>query len=216
MCEDTTFNVCQNDICRNTNVFPSSDYPNHATLYIGSDDCCTRRCHWAYRTCSYGQIGCLNDEDCAAGLYCNKQNGDNLAFCDNSYCNKGLSDSTSYTWYAHNGQCYGVITSSKSWTSAKYNCRNLGGDLAKVNSLEDQTRLIRIRTGGFWIGGTDEASEGTWKWADGSSMTYTGWGGSNPDGGTYENCVFLYNNYWGDYRCSSSQYSMCQVKVRTG
>ena len=45
-------------------------------------------------------------------------------------------------------------------------------------------------------------------------MTYTGWTGSQPDGGTYENCIYQYNNYWGDYRCSSSQYSMCQVKVK--
>ena len=75
VCEDTTFNVCQNDICTNTNVFPTADYPTHASRFISSDDCCTRRCHWAYNRCGDGVVGCVEDRDCAHGLYCETNNG---------------------------------------------------------------------------------------------------------------------------------------------
>ena len=76
-CEDPHMYICGHDTCRNTNIFPSDLYPENQN-YLSHDDCCIRKCHWAYSTCSYGQTGCLEDRDCGNGLFCNKKNGDTL------------------------------------------------------------------------------------------------------------------------------------------
>ena len=69
--------ICGSDTCRNTNIFPTNLYPDNQN-YLSHDDCCMRKCHWAYSTCSYGQTGCVEDRDCGNGLFCNKKNGDTL------------------------------------------------------------------------------------------------------------------------------------------
>ena len=76
-CQDSHMYICGHDTCRNTNIFPSDLYPDNQK-YLSHDDCCIRKCHWAYSTCSYGQTGCVEDRDCGNGLFCNKKNGATL------------------------------------------------------------------------------------------------------------------------------------------
>ena len=68
----------------------------------------------------------------------------------------------------------------------------------------------------WWTSGTDLAREGEWYW--GPSSAPVGdfvWGSSDPNGGTNENCMFLYNSYdfYGNsYSCTSLFYPICQKK----
>ena len=61
-----------------------------------------------------------------------------------------------------------------------------------------------------WIGLSDEGSEGSWKWSNGSSSTHTNWYSGEPAGGRTENCVIVadFTSYtWIDVPCSRSFYA---------
>ena len=77
-CQDSHIYICGHDTCTNTNIFPTSLFPDNPGSYLWHDDCCIRKCHSSYRLCSYGETGCVEDSDCATGLFCNKKNGDSL------------------------------------------------------------------------------------------------------------------------------------------
>uniref|UniRef100_A0A3B3VVK5 C-type lectin domain-containing protein n=1 Tax=Poecilia latipinna TaxID=48699 RepID=A0A3B3VVK5_9TELE len=63
-------------------------------------------------------------------------------------------------WEQHGGNCYYFSTSKSSWTDSRRSCTDLGSDLVKIDSREEQDK--------FWIGLTDSKEEGKWLWMDGS------------------------------------------------
>ncbi|XP_077966857.1 uncharacterized protein LOC144420897 [Styela clava] len=46
----------------------------------------------------------------------------------------------------------------------------------------------------YWVGATDEASEGQWKWLDGSTASITSWNPGEPNGGRTENYLGIDKN----------------------
>ena len=93
---------------------------------------------------------------------------------------------------------------------------SLGGHLAKMSSAEDRS-FITSKMGGssFWLGGRDVDTEGDWIWSDGSSMSWTDWGGTEPNGGTSEDCLAWWGEgrYWFDAKCEGQRYFVCSIKV---
>ena len=83
---------------------------------------------------------------------------------------------------------------------------------------EEKKTFLNSKIGGytFWLGASDAASEGSWTWSDGSAVSWTSWAGSEPNGGTTEDCLAWYGHgrYWFDSRCSSDRYFTCSIKVR--
>uniref|UniRef100_A0A3B5LB03 C-type lectin domain-containing protein n=1 Tax=Xiphophorus couchianus TaxID=32473 RepID=A0A3B5LB03_9TELE len=80
-------------------------------------------------------------------------------------------------WEKHGGNCYYFSTSKSSWINSRRSCVDLGSDLVKIDSREEQLFLeIRLRglmmkdTDKFWIGLTDSVEEGKWFWVDGSPL----------------------------------------------
>lgn len=60
----------------------------------------------------------------------------------------------------------------------------------------------------LWIGGTDQANEGTWIWsATGEVMSYTNaWRPSEPQNRSGEDCIILSKGHgytWIDHYCTS-------------
>ena len=121
------------------------------------------------------------------------------------------------SWHYHDGKCYGFRDRSDSWGGSQAYCRSMGASLAKMES-EEEMEFIRDIWGGhtFWLGARDRITEGVWEWYDGSPVSWTYWGGSNPDGGTSENCLAWSgggNQYWNSQRCYYSRYSVCSINV---
>lgn len=61
-----------------------------------------------------------------------------------------------------------------------------GGHLATVNSEEEERFIEKIigfnhKIDFYWLGGTDENTEGTWEWVTGEEFSYQNWGGGNPN-----------------------------------
>lgn len=85
-----------------------------------------------------------------------------------------------------NGNMYKAFDYGMTYDEAVSYCDKLGGHLAIVTSeKEDMALASYIFKNGMQecsIGASDLAKEGVWKWADGSSLTYTNWAPGEPNG----------------------------------
>ena len=96
---------------------------------------------------------------------------------------------------------YQVIEGSFSWDSAKADAQVRGGHLATITSQDESDFVYRtfgatLGDGQFshtWLGGTDSIVEGSWEWVTGERWLYTRWGDGEPNGGSADNCLALFN-----------------------
>uniref|UniRef100_A0A3B3XKF7 C-type lectin domain-containing protein n=1 Tax=Poecilia mexicana TaxID=48701 RepID=A0A3B3XKF7_9TELE len=78
-------------------------------------------------------------------------------------------------WELNQMNCYYFNTNKSSWNDSRRSCADLGSDLVKIDSREEQNFWDR-----FWIGLTDSEEEGRWFWVDGSPLDKRfGWFGNS-------------------------------------
>uniref|UniRef100_A0A3P9DL01 C-type lectin domain-containing protein n=1 Tax=Maylandia zebra TaxID=106582 RepID=A0A3P9DL01_9CICH len=70
-------------------------------------------------------------------------------------------------WKQHGEKCYFFSTSKSSWNVSSTGCSTKGGDLVKIDTIQQK---IKSYDDLFWIGLTDSAVEGRWLWVDGSPL----------------------------------------------
>ncbi|XP_029315360.1 CD209 antigen-like protein B [Cottoperca gobio] len=123
-------------------------------------------------------------------------------------------------WRKFSSACYLFSNEARSWDRAREDCRQRGADLVVINSDEEQTFLFGLLINqDTWIGLNDRDEEGTWKWVDGTPLTQTNWGQSQPDnGGGYmgeEDCAEIrkYFSDWNDLSCEVSNPWICEKKA---
>ena len=77
------------------------------------------------------------------------------------------------------GSSYYQIVDGPTWNEAEARSVDLGGNLASVNSENENVFLYKEfaskESNHTWIGGTDRLTEGVWEWSNGSSWGYTNW-----------------------------------------
>jgi hypothetical protein len=109
------------------------------------------------------------------------------------------------------------------WADARSHCQRLGGDLARLedaglnsdagDGAEDRG-IPGSETGRYWIGLSDQASEGTWVWLDDSeAASWTSWGSSEPHSGTDRNCAQINGagaGRWQSHNCGDTLPFICQ------
>jgi len=83
-------------------------------------------------------------------------------------------------------------------STAQANCLAIGASLALVTSAEKQAAVQDFiqsegigQRDGVWVDGSDAAEEGVWRTAAGDVMSYLGFTGVDPNGGTSENCMLF-------------------------
>ena len=98
-----------------------------------------------------------------------------------------------------NQHMYYLLTPN-TWTNSETEALTLGGHLVTINDAAENDFVFNTFTAilgsdaGLWIGLNDEAVEGAFVWSSGEPLTYTNWGGTEP------------NNYGGeDYAHMFSQ-----------
>ncbi len=106
----------------------------------------------------------------------------------------------------YGNKVYRFYTAGIPYALAERYCKELGGNLVKIES-EEKNNVIAQKVKGlnktFYIGASDEKAEGKFVWRDGSAVTYTNWSQNEPNntadcGG--ENYVQMYaNGKWNDY-----------------
>ncbi|XP_009984048.1 PREDICTED: hepatic lectin-like, partial [Tauraco erythrolophus] len=118
-------------------------------------------------------------------------------------------------WEYFDGKCYYFSLTRTSWHKAKAWCEEMHSQLAVINSFAKQNFIMfRTRNERFWIGLTDENSEGEWRWIDGTDYksTFTFWKEGEPnDSGRNEDCAHVWlSGKWNDVYCTYECYYVCE------
>ncbi|XP_060565777.1 perlucin-like isoform X2 [Ruditapes philippinarum] len=125
-------------------------------------------------------------------------------------------------WIQYKGSCYMIVEEKLSFDKARANCQKFNADLVHIDNADENTfirnHLRTLKGIDFWIGLTDAATEGLFKWVDDNSRaTFTDWYPSQPDnGGNREDCVHfkaIGNIQWNDRECYSTEKSICEKKI---
>ncbi|CAL8338552.1 unnamed protein product [Arctogadus glacialis] len=112
----------------------------------------------------------------------------------------------------------GLVGKWGSWNKSRELCVSHGADLVVVDSKEEMD-FISGYGGNNWLGATDEASEGLWRWVDGTvlSADNPSWRRGKPDGGKDKNCLRKFwgetNIKWTDESCEASNYGLCEYNL---
>ncbi len=124
------------------------------------------------------------------------------------------SSSTCDGGTVYNSHCYVVYGTATTWSNAVTQCALAGGYLAKVTSYYESLFIANQAGQDVWIGASDSIIEGTFLWRDGTPLTYSLWGTSQPDNSSGdEDCVeILSTGYWNDLSCSASRPFVCEIE----
>jgi hypothetical protein len=108
------------------------------------------------------------------------------------------------------------------WDLARSTCRSHGLDLARFDQPDQATEaatgaadraLPATSRGGWWIGLTDRASEGTWAWLDETGAAgVTSWGSGEPGSDSGRNCALMNDQgegQWADRACGDAYFFVC-------
>ncbi|XP_051240086.1 CD209 antigen-like protein E isoform X2 [Dicentrarchus labrax] len=120
-------------------------------------------------------------------------------------------------WVYFSGSFYYISSLEKSWQDSRYDCLQRGADLVIINSREEQEFTRRFQKT-VWIGLTDSATEGWWKWVDGTPLTTSYWAQSEPNGVPIrdEDCaeikMYHLENSWNDESCDHQRFWICESK----
>src|SRR5262245_47952341 len=119
-----------------------------------------------------------------------------------------------------NGHFYALTTTRSTWVQAEAEAVALGGHLVAVNSQAEQNFLASMFPGTtaeedqYWIGFTDQASEGAFVWTTGEPVSYTNWYPGEPNnGGTGEDyglLVPVWNWKWNDGNAVSIKWGIIE------
>lgn len=190
----------------------------------------------AYYYCAEGDIKNI----CETHIGCNPSDMCRSCECytDAWDCSDGYKDCTSDFEYldlgSHGNSEYFFSMRKKRWNDAEEACKAKGGHLAimetqnetdALNALMDQAPKYTKNRDIFIGGSSDEAKDGPWFWADGSSLSRKDprWGFSalrNPYGDG-PHCVrirpwFSSAKYiWDITRCVYRQYYICETPTST-
>ncbi|XP_075787221.1 C-type lectin domain family 4 member K-like isoform X1 [Pelodiscus sinensis] len=126
-------------------------------------------------------------------------------------------------WRSHGGNLYYFSQEEKSWFEAKQFCVSQGSHLTSVSSQGEQEFLSKGTDGqSYWIGLTDQGTEGRWRWVDGSEYRADAsrgfWIPDQPDNwhqgiGGSEDCAQSCTEdqtLWNDVNCSLPARWICK------
>lgn len=116
------------------------------------------------------------------------------------------------------GVSYCLNATNRSHADAKAACARDGGTLAV---FKDRTTGAKVRDAAaqkfaakkMWIGLTDAAAEGEWRWASGERASFAAWQSGEPNDFNTENCVELWADTWtwNDFDCNATRPFVCEA-----
>jgi hypothetical protein len=186
------------------------------TIVNGDGDCGTGSCEVA--SCDSGWADCNDDPSDGC-----ERNTSSPATGGQGPC---LPD-PSCTRFPFNGRDFYFCTADRTWSQARALCQaQLLGDLVHVDDATENTFVqSHLNNVDAWLGGSDAAAEGTWRWANdtarfwmgaagGSGTGFTFWQSGEPNNSNDEDCAMMYatSARWNDAPCSSVHDFVCEVQ----
>lgn len=92
---------------------------------------------------------------------------------------------------------YRLVAGRFTWSDAKADAEALGGRLVCIASEDEAAFCLKLtgRTVRVWVGASDDAKEGEWRWLDGTPVKKDLWAGGEPNNGMgQENWAELRDN----------------------
>lgn len=110
-----------------------------------------------------------------------------------------------------NGRRMIVRTVAAEWAVAQARCESIGATLVVIGDTEENTAIKSFFTGESWLGYSDAAEEGVFRWVTGAISSYTNWDGGPPPVSPAENCVAQRpNGGWSPRPCTEFREYACE------
>ncbi|XP_053547625.1 pulmonary surfactant-associated protein D [Bombina bombina] len=119
----------------------------------------------------------------------------------------------------NNGQKMYLISSKQAnYHTAKAICEKYGGTLPVPLSSEESSaiyevaKVVKAKTSHrLFLGINDIKQEGVFMYPDGKPITYKNWYQHEPNGGSGENCILVYEaGQWIDITCNATHQVVCE------
>jgi hypothetical protein len=117
---------------------------------------------------------------------------------------------------APDGSCLVFVSTPTTYVNAKAACTAMSAHLAFLKTAElDMAAVPMIGNLDTLIGATDNATEGTYLWDDGTAVVFDNWGAGEPNNGGVagENCAIITGarpeKLWDDRPCNTSYAYLC-------
>jgi len=135
--------------------------------------------------------------------------------CTVDVCKGGVCDHSGQGWSSWSGHCYRFFEENLSWQDARNKCIAAGADLVAIANQAENDFVATLANTTFFTGLNDIDSEGSWKWSNGSGVSYTNWAPGEPNNSGNEDCMHYYiggsqPNRWNDIPCGAAQPYMCE------
>uniref|UniRef100_A0A8C4PQM7 C-type lectin domain family 4 member E n=1 Tax=Equus asinus asinus TaxID=83772 RepID=A0A8C4PQM7_EQUAS len=124
-------------------------------------------------------------------------------------------------WVHFQSSCYFFSSNTMTWTASLKNCSYMGAHLVVINTQQEQEFLFHAkpREKEFYIGLTDQVTEGDWQWVDGTPLTksLSFWDIGEPNNlATAEDCVTIRDSSnprqnWNDVACFFRHFRICEM-----
>ncbi|XP_022093106.1 macrophage mannose receptor 1-like [Acanthaster planci] len=171
-----------------------------------------------------------NDKPCQNGGVCESlSNGGYQCKCKTGYSGKDCEqdDFCKTEWHHFGDFCYLFRDEYKffgdrhTWDGAQSKCESYGGNLVSIHSKEESDFIFEhmgYSEGRFWIGFTDKAKDGTFKWSDGTKTDYLNWRPGTPKDSENEDCAHVdpmyFGSQWSDVTCSKYYGYVCKDTIK--
>ena len=115
--------------------------------------------------------------------------------------------------------CYRLTTSGMTWAGAQAQATSFGGYLAAIGSAAENAAVYSFASGlgrgTFFIGFTDEATEGTWVWVNGEPVVYTNWrtATGEPNNAGNEDYARVEGGPWNDVPASFQDFGVIEQRI---
>ncbi|KAM7116298.1 C-type lectin domain family 4 member E [Molossus nigricans] len=127
-------------------------------------------------------------------------------------------------WVHFQSSCYFFSTNTMTWSASVKNCSSMNAHLVVINTQEEQEFLFHAKPKNreFYIGLTDQETDGQWKWVDGTPFmkSLSFWDAGEPNNlATLEDCATIRDSKnprqnWNDVICFLNMFRICEMPER--